>query len=203
MKIFSGTDHSLYGAATNKISYQDPLSAEWLSERLNDLLKANVNRELVVVCIGTDRSTGDSLGPLVGTQLRKSGLDHVPVYGTLEEPVHAMNLSEMSQEIDSKFDSPFIVAIDACLGQVSSIGNIQIGVGPVKPGAGVNKDLPPVGDIHITGIVNVGGFMEYFVLQNTRLNLVMKMADIIALSLLKSLTQWRRFSPGATRWRID
>jgi len=44
----------------------------------------------------------------------------------------------------------------------------------------VNKDLPPVGDIHMTGIVNVGGFMEYFVLQNTRLNLVVKMADIIA-----------------------
>ena len=49
-----------------------------------------------------------------------------------------------------------------------------------KPGAGVNKQLPEVGDIHITGIVNVSGFMEFFVLQNTRLNLVMKMAKTIA-----------------------
>ena len=53
-------------------------------------------------------------------------------------------------------------------------------MGPVKPGAGVNKELPAVGDIHITGIVNVSGFMEYFVLQNTRLHLVMKMAKTIA-----------------------
>jgi putative sporulation protein YyaC len=57
----------------------------------------------------------------------------------------------------------------------------------VRPGAGVNKELPPVGDIHMTGIVNVGGFMEYFVLQNTRLNLVVKMSEIIAQSLLKAV----------------
>jgi putative sporulation protein YyaC len=56
---------------------------------------------------------------------------------------------------------------------------IQVGEGPVRPGAGVNKDLPPVGTHHITGIVNVGGFMEYFVLQNTRLSLVMDLTDAI------------------------
>ena len=32
----------------------------------------------------------------------------------------------------------------------------------------------------ISGIVNVGGFMEYVVLQNTRLSLVMNMANKIA-----------------------
>ena len=34
--------------------------------------------------------------------------------------------------------------------------------------------------MHITGIVNVSGFMEYFVLQNTRLHLIMEMAKTIA-----------------------
>ncbi|MFP3381143.1 DUF1256 domain-containing protein, partial [Bacillus sp. SIMBA_069] len=52
--------------------------------------------------------------------------------------------------------------------------------GALKPGAGVGKELPPIGDASITGVVNVGGFMEYFVLQNTRLSLVMKMATQIA-----------------------
>jgi hypothetical protein len=32
----------------------------------------------------------------------------------------------------------------------------------------------------ITGIVNFGGFMDFLVLQNTRLNIVMKIADLIA-----------------------
>jgi putative sporulation protein YyaC len=50
----------------------------------------------------------------------------------------------------------------------------------------VNKSLPEVGNIHITGIVNVSGFMEYFVLQNTRLSLVMNMAEIISTSIKKA-----------------
>lgn len=124
-------------------------------------------------CIGTDRSTGDSLGPLVGTRLEALGY---PVTGTLDEPLHAMNLDERLAEIP---EGAYVVAVDACLGQVSSVGNINHMKGPIKPGAGVNKDLTPVGDYHYKGIVNVGGFMEYFVLQNTRLSLVMKMADEI------------------------
>ena len=72
----------------------------------------------------------------------------------------------------------------------------------MKPGAGVNKDLPPVGDIHLTGIVNVGGFMEYFVLQNTRLSIVFHMADVIAECLYQSQLERRGRSllrpPGLT-----
>lgn len=64
-------------------------------------------------------------------------------------------------------------------------------------GAGVNKQLPPVGDIHLTGIVNVGGFMEYFVLQNTRLSLVMRLSDIIATSLYSALKQWNLHATSA------
>jgi len=40
------------------------------------------------------------------------------------------------------------------------------------------------------GVVNVGGFMEYFVLQNTRLSLVMRMADVIAEGLRLALQEW-------------
>ena len=47
----------------------------------------------------------------------------------------------------------------------------------------MQKELPEVGDIHINGIVNVSGFMEYFVLQNTRLHLVMSMANTLSESL--------------------
>ena len=79
--------------------------------------------------------------------------------------------------------NPRIIAVDACLGHLHSVGSIQVGMGPLKPGAGVNKKLPEVGEVHITGIVNVAGFMEYFVLQNTRLSIVMKMADIISRSI--------------------
>ena len=47
---------------------------------------------IAVVCIGTDRSTGDSFGPLVGFMLSRCRIYDFDVYGTIEEPVHAMNL---------------------------------------------------------------------------------------------------------------
>lgn len=155
-----------------------------LSLMLNELSGA---RPLIIVCVGTDRSTGDSLGPIIGTSLAKYNSPYFALYGTLEEPVHAMNLTDTLALIHQNHHNPFIIGIDACLGQVSSIGSVHIGTGPVRPGAGVNKELPPVGDMHITGIVNVGGFMEYFVLQNTRLHLVIKMADLIAFGLFSAI----------------
>ncbi|AGK56182.1 MAG: sporulation protein YyaC [Bacillus sp. (in: firmicutes)] len=152
----------------------------------------STNRPIVFVCIGTDRSTGDSLGPLVGTLLEEKAVSPFFVYGTLENPIHAVNLKDQLSDIHEKHTDPFIIGIDACLGRLKSVGVIQVSDGPVKPGAGVNKDLPEVGDIHITGIVNVSGFMEFFVLQNTRLNLVLKMAKTIANGIHEASTLHHR-----------
>lgn len=145
--------------------------------------------EIICVCIGTDRSTGDCLGPLVGTLLSKDPLPGLLVYGTLDQPVHALNLQDTLSKIARDHPRSLIIAIDACLGKLTSVGFIQLGLGPLKPGAGVNKSLPEVGQIHITGIVNVSGFMEYFVLQNTRLSLVMKMAEVISAAIKKACSK--------------
>lgn len=138
------------------------------------LMKLTTSREnIIFACIGTDRSTGDSLGPLVGTKLEKFGYN---VIGTIDNPLHAKNLSERLRKVP---EGSTVIAIDAKLGLLSSIGKIDIKDGPIKPGATVGKDLPEVGDISISGVVNVGGYMEFFVLQNTRLSVVMNMADQI------------------------
>ncbi|SEF98444.1 putative sporulation protein YyaC [Caloramator fervidus] len=170
------------------IESDKPHSPFILSNEITNLIKdVEVNR-IVILCIGTDRSTGDCLGPLVGDKLTKSyNLKEIDIYGTLETPVHAKNLNNYIEMIYSNYKNPYIIAIDASLGKVENIGKINLYQGPIFPGAGVNKNLTPVGDISITGIVNMSGFMEYFVLQNTRLSLVMKMADVISFSLYLSL----------------
>ncbi|WP_341280279.1 spore protease YyaC [Paenibacillus sp. FSL H8-0537] len=171
-----------------KVPHTDTNAMTLIVNRLSLMLnELSGTRPLIIVCVGTDRSTGDSLGPIIGTSLAKYNSPYFALYGTLEEPVHAMNLTDTLALIHQNHHNPFIIGIDACLGQVSSIGSVHIGTGPVRPGAGVNKELPPVGDMHITGIVNVGGFMEYFVLQNTRLHLVIKMADLIAFGLFSAV----------------
>lgn len=150
---------------------------------------------LLLLCIGTDRSIGDSLGPLVGSFLRDKGDLPFQLMGTLDQPVHATNLQETIDRIEGQYRQPFILALDACLGRPESVGQITVANGALKPGAGVNKTLPAVGQLHVTGIVNVGGFMEYFVLQNTRLSLVMRMARIVAEGL------WLGMDRLSTAWQ--
>ncbi|MCM3570729.1 spore protease YyaC [Neobacillus mesonae] len=163
-----------------QITHDDDFASQNLAAELLANIPAITSRPIVFICIGTDRSTGDSLGPLIGTLLEEKRLKSFYVYGTLDQPIHAVNLEDKLKEIQMKHRNPYIIGIDACLGRTKNVGVIQVGNGPVKPGAGVNKELPAVGELHITGIVNVSGFMEFFVLQNTRLNLVMKMAKTIA-----------------------
>ena len=147
--------------------------------------------DIIVVCIGTDRATGDCLGPLIGYKLKDVKYRNVHVYGTLDEPVHAKNLCEYI-ELINKFENPFIIAIDACLGRLERIGYVNIKEGPLSPGSGVNKNLPAVGHVNITGIVNVGGFMEIMILQNTRLSVVMNMANLIANGLKYNMWKMNR-----------
>ncbi|NLJ34558.1 MAG: spore protease YyaC [Firmicutes bacterium] len=169
---------------------EDPLAVPKLAAVLcRHFQELSLGKPLLILCIGTDRSTGDSLGPLTGTCLGKTILPGITVLGTLEAPVHAANLKATLREIQGYPEPPLIVALDACLGRLENVGTIAVSRGSLRPGAGVNKDLPPVGDLNITGTVNVGGFMEYFVLQNTRLGLVHKMAVTISTALRRGILQ--------------
>lgn len=150
-------------------------------EAFKQVLPQGLNAEnTVFVCIGTDRSTGDCLGPLAGTDLEALGYT---VFGTLSNPVHGVSIWDRMEELDEYLDRTSqhktVIAIDACLGKTSSVGKIIISQGPMKPGAGVQKELPSVGDYHIAPIVNVGGYMEYFILQNTSLATVIQLKDCV------------------------
>ena len=136
------------------------------------------NRETVIVCIGSDRATGDSLGPIVG-HLLAMHQKNFHLYGTLENPVHAKNLEDALDFIRSHHKNPIIIAVDASLGIAEHVGYITVGEGSLSPGVGVSKKLPSVGDLFITGIVNLSGFGGQMLLQTTRLNLVMHLADFI------------------------
>ncbi|UJF32595.1 spore protease YyaC [Paenibacillus hexagrammi] len=147
-------------------------------DELGDYLRAVAEvRELkpdrlVFVCIGTDRSTGDALGPLVGSALLQAGYPRV--IGTLEKPCDASNLVERLAEIPQE---SVVIAIDACLGQKQSIGLYQVSNQPIYPGKSVGKVLPQVGDYTIAAIVNADGPKQYAVLQTTSLYHVMNMAQ--------------------------
>ena len=106
-----------------------------------------------------------------------------------EDAVHeafiriAKNLHKIVEEIYATHQNPYLVAVDASLGTKAHIGYFTLGSGSLKPGSGVGKELLSVGDAHITGIVNMAGLFDRTLLQTTRLNTVMSLADRIFLGI--------------------
>ncbi len=191
---------SIFFKNSGRVSYfnsNEKNSAYELGCTLSDLIKEHVlsNRTIIFLCIGSDRATGDCLGPIIGYKLSKfKNYKNYFVYGTLEEPVHAKNLKDTIEMIYQNHEDAFVIAIDASLGKMNHIGYITLGEGPLKPGAGVDKDLPEVGDVFITGIVNFSGFLDNMMLQTTRLNVVMSMADQICLGINYSINRLKELS---------
>ena len=173
-----------------RFHYQDPNGQKNMLERLTYLIKKH--QDVVILCIGTDRSSGDCLGPLVGTFLQEI-YPQARVYGTLEEPVHAINLEETVQKINRKHPEAYMIAVDASLGRSDSVDNIILAEEPLKPGTAVDKELPAVGHLTIKGVVNIGGFLSHVVLQSTRLHTTYNLARVISGTLAQALIAHKNF----------
>ena len=142
--------------------------------------------EVIIVCIGTNRTqTIDCLGPFVGSILKEDREFNVPVYGTMINPIHALNMTQCITDIKNIHPKSIIIAIDASLSDDNKIGEIVVEKGWIKPAAGINKEFDGVGDYSIKGFVGPRGInlIEYY----TDLNFIGSMANVIAEGLKKSL----------------
>ena len=145
--------------------------------KIGNYLAGHMKNNFALVCIGTDKCIIDSLGPLTGTLLLKENFEG-PIYGTLDKPVHAMNINEYIKTLKKKnYDS--IIAIDACLSNKKNQGIIEVREGSITPGKGIGKFLPEIGDISIIGVVDSSDKEFHDLVQDTRLSLIYEMAEII------------------------
>ena len=170
---------------------------EVLAGKMEELIGEELRKGkkgVVFLCIGTDRSTGDSLGPLIGHKLREQErrrgfVPRAAVFGTLDRPVHAMNLERYQEFVAANFPGRVVIAVDASVGDSDHIGYVTLGKGSLKPGLGVSKDFREVGDLFITGIVGGSENFDPVMLQSVRLSMVMRMADCVcdSISLVENL----------------
>ena len=141
----------------------------------------------VILCIGSDLAIGDSLGPIVGTMLKRKGFCG-SLYGTLKNPVTAKEVKYLNDFLSKTHPKSKIIAIDAAVGEDGDVGIIKITDGSLRPGSGANKRLGKVGDVSVLGIVAKKSAFSYSLLNLTRLNMVYAMSEIIsgAISMLVS-----------------
>jgi putative sporulation protein YyaC len=160
--------------------------SEDFANQLDLMIRQEKNKnKILILCIGSDRSTGDSLGPLVGHLLSKKENLDLEILGTLKNPVHAMNLPQVVKIIKEEYSDFVVIAVDASIGKKEHISKITLSRDSISPGLGVNKALERVGDIAITGVVGSGNCMGSLLLQNTRLSMIMELADNITKGIVK------------------
>ena len=137
------------------------------------------NKQPIFICIGSDLVLGDSLGPLVGTILRKRNINSY-IYGTLNYPITAKEVDYAGKYLKQMHPNSISIAIDAAVGSSEDVGLIRIADKGLKPGLGVDKNLQMIGDISIIAVVASKSLQNQNLFNLTRLNLVYKMAEQIA-----------------------
>lgn len=142
-----------------------------------------------IVCVGSDRVAGDSLGPLTGSILQKCGADAF-LYGTLGRTVTAREVPALASFLQKTHPKSPVLAIDAAVGNAEEVGLLKLSNAPLYPGSGTNKQLGCLGDVSILGIVarREEGFAA---LDRVRLGTVCRMAEVIAEAVLLALEDGR------------
>lgn len=154
--------------------------------QLYNLLKNYSKEDIVFVCIGTDKNTGDSYGPLVGMYLKEHCVKNV--YGELQNTVNAKNIGDVYEKIKTNHPNGFIVCIDACGVKKDNIGKILYKNKSLEPGSGLNKNLGKYGDYSILGgIYDQEEDFPFLVLQNTSLAMVVNLAKETCNSIVELL----------------
>ncbi|MCL2061906.1 MAG: spore protease YyaC [Firmicutes bacterium] len=145
----------------------------------------------IILCIGSDRVTGDCFGPLTGEYLVRRYNAEAFVYGTLAAPVTALNLASFAALIKARHPNHAVLAVDSALGSREDIGTFRVFSGGLYPGAAAGKRLPAVGDFSLTATVAGPDQKELF---SVRLGFVTQLAAAAAEQIARFTA---RFSSAA------
>ena len=112
-----------------------------------------MERETVVICIGSDRVSGDMLGPLVGSALREEDRLPCPVYGWGGESGNGLNREKYLEMIGRRHRGSRLISVDAALGKEEDVGKIRLKKGGVKAGGALERKGDRIGDVGVIGVV--------------------------------------------------
>jgi putative sporulation protein YyaC len=143
----------------------------------------------VVLCIGSDRVTGDCFGPLTGEYLVRRHNTRCFVYGNLSRPVTALNLAETVRFLKLRHPKNPVLAVDSALGEADDVGSFRVFSGSLAPGAAAGKNLPAVGDVSLTATVAPRAEKDLF---GARLGLIVPLAESAADGIARFLSRYRR-----------
>ena len=108
---------------------------------------------IIFICVGSNKITGDSLGPIVGAKLKQKLGTNIAIIGTTETPVNYENIKEINDNIKIKYLNPCVICVDSAMGKNADIGKIIVNWGGITLGKAVNNGIYLESHINIKGVV--------------------------------------------------
>ncbi len=138
---------------------------------------------IIILCIGTDKIIGDSIGPIIGSKLKKIENEYIRIYGTIGKNLNFLNTKEILEQIYVKYKNPFLITIDAALSKNANLGEIYISKGYIKLGNALEKSIKFYSNINIKCVVgkyeNINQRDNIKTLKNVTLKEIYNMAEIV------------------------
>lgn len=107
----------------------------------------------VILCIGSDKIAGDSVGPIVGDILKNRLNARCFVYGATGKSVNGRNVQDFLELIKCAHPESPVIAVDACLSKEAEKPFVAVVSGGVNPKRAITGIENPAGDVGILGAV--------------------------------------------------
>lgn len=161
-----------------KLKFQNEISST------NKKNKVSKFSNIIFLCIGSNKVKGDSIGPIIGSKIKKIENEYIKIYGTLEKNLDFLNAKYVIEEVYSIYDNPYIITIDAALCRENKIGKIYLNNGYIKIGKALDKSISFYSNINIKCIVGMYNEIQTIkninVLKNANMDNIIKMSDIVS-----------------------
>lgn len=173
------------------------LACDFAKKNQNDAVKkreeAGAVRPEVYLCIGSDKLVFDCLGPIVGSLLKRDARFNGYVYGTVEEPVTALQVEEAIRFIRRFHFGAEVTVVDSAVGRREEVGKIKTFNSGLHPALGVDKNMPVIGDKSIMGVITTKEKVKDLRSCNVKLKEVYEMAK----SVVEMICRENRQNKGA------
>lgn len=146
---------------------------------------------VIILCIGTKKVVGDSVGPLVGENIKYLENDYIKIYGAVENTINFNNAKNILTEIYEKFDNPYIITIDAALGNKENMGQVILNKGYIKIGKALEKSICFYSNLNVKCVVgkNTNSMFNNLVeLKNVDIEEINNIVRLVSVGIEKFLT---------------
>lgn len=162
-----------------------------LKKEIEEYDMKNRFSEIVFLCVGTNKITGDMIGPIVGQKLKDNlKQENVKIYGDMINTLNLKNASKIIKKVKAKYLNPFYITIDTALGKENMINKIIIGKGKIEIGKAIRDGIEFFSHINIK--VVVGKYDESSennmkTLENVNSDSIIYLSNIITNGILETI----------------